>query len=206
MTDNDSAAAPSGPLYGGADSPADEASSDLAAYARGLEEHREAALRFACRLLGDLHDAEEVVQETFMRLLKSAGDFRGDSAFRTYVFSAVRNACLDRRRRRVTASGRLREINPATTAFFRNLAPGTRFMGVSTQVQVREAQEIVRAAIDLLPDKQRDCMILHDLEGLSYRETGEVLGITANYVGVLLYHARTGLRSLIEEGGFFDAD
>jgi RNA polymerase sigma-70 factor (ECF subfamily) len=185
---------------------ADDAAPDLAVHARRLEEHRDAALRFACRLLGDIHDAEEVVQEAFMRLLRAAGSFRGESAFRTYVLSAIRNACLDRRRRRVTASGRLREVNPATTAFFRNLGPGTRFMGVSTQIQVKEAQEIVRAAIDLLPEKQKTCMILHDLEGLSYKEVAEILGITANYVGVILYHARTGLRSLIEEGDLFSAD
>jgi RNA polymerase sigma-70 factor (ECF subfamily) len=206
MPRNDSSTPPPDPADAGAGEAAGDAVTDLAAHARRLEEHRETALRFACRMLGDRHDAEEAVQETFMRLLKAAGQFRGESAFRTYVFSAVRNACLDVRRRRMTRSGRRREINPATTAFFRNLAPGTRFMGVSTQVQVREAQEIVRAAIDLLPDKQRDCMILHDLEGLSYKETGQVLGIKANYVGVLLYHARTGLRSLIEEGGFFSAD
>jgi RNA polymerase sigma-70 factor (ECF subfamily) len=205
MPDNESAATPPDAAPGDSRT-ADGSAPDLASYARRLEEHRDAALRFACRLLGDIHDAEEAVQDTFMRLLQAAGDFRGESAFRTYVFSAIRNACIDRRRRRLTRSGNLREINPATTAFFSNLAPGTRFMGVSTQVQVREAQEIIRAAIDLLPERQRACMVLHDLEGLSYKEVGEVLGITANHVGVVLYHARIGLRALIEEGGCFSAD
>jgi len=73
---------------------------------------------------------------------------------------------------------------------------------VSTQMQRQEAREIVRAAIDRLPEQQRACMVLHDLEGLSYRETGEVLGLTANHVGVVLYHARTRLRELIEGGDF----
>jgi len=154
MPDSESAATPPDAPTGRSGAP-EGSTPDLTAYARRLEEHRDAALRFAWRLLGDVHDAEEAVQDTFMRLLQAAGDFRGESAFRTYVFSAVRNACLDRRRRRLTRSGNLREVHPATTAFFRNLAPGTRFMGVSTQVQVREAQEIIRAAIDMLPERQR---------------------------------------------------
>ena len=172
--------------------------------AQGLEEHRGAALRFARRMVGDAHEAEEAVQEAFVRLLQSPDGFRGRSSFRTYVLAAVRNCCIDSWRRRVTKSGRLREVNPATTAFFRRLPQGSRFLGVSTQIQRRESQEIIRAAIDMLPEKQRACMTLHDLEGLAYREVADVLGITTNYVGVLLYHARSGLRRLIEEGGFFD--
>jgi RNA polymerase sigma-70 factor (ECF subfamily) len=175
-------------------------------YARLLEAQRQPALRFAIHLLGDVHDAEEAVQEAFLKLLQAADAFRGRSSFRTYVFAAVRNCCLDGQRRRMTKSGRLREVNPATTAFFRSLPEGSRFPSVSTQIQRRESQEIVRAAIERLPERQRACMVLHDLEGLSYREAGEVLGITANHVGVLLYQARIRLREIIEEGGFFGGD
>jgi RNA polymerase sigma-70 factor (ECF subfamily) len=182
------------------------AGADLAAYAAQLEELRRPALEFAFRLLGDRHDAEEAVQDAFVRLLQNRDAFRGHSSFRTYVFAVVRNSCVDARRRRVTKSGQLREINPATTAFFQALPAGTRFLGVSTQIERRESQEIVRAAIDRLPERQRACMVLHDLEGLPYREVAEVLGITANYVGVLLYQARMRLRDLIEEGGFFGGD
>jgi len=171
-----------------------------------LEEQREPALRFALRLLGNPHDAEEAVQEAFMNLLRSPEGFRGRSSFRTYVLAAVRNSCLDEWRRRVTKDGQRREVNPATTGFFRSLPEGSRFVGVSTQIERRESQEIVRAAIERLPERQRECMVLRDLEGLSYREVGEVLGITANHVGVLLYQARVRLRELIEEGGFFRGD
>ncbi|MHC4591820.1 MAG: RNA polymerase sigma factor [Planctomycetota bacterium] len=174
--------------------------------AQRLEELREGAVRFAFRMTGDLHNAEEAVQDAFVRLLQALDQFRGESSFRTYVFAAVRNSCLDQRRRRLTKSGRLREINPSATNFFHSLPQGSRFLGVTTQVRRRESQEIVRAAINRLPERQRDCMILHDLEGFLYREVAEILGITANHVGVLLYQARIGLRKLIEEGGFFDAD
>lgn len=179
---------------------------ELADYAAQLEELRARAVRFAARLLGDVHDAEEAVQEAFLRLLQAAGSFRGESAFRTYVFAAVRNACLDRERRRLTASGHRREVNPSTTAFFGHLTAGARFTGVSTQLHRREARELVRAALDEMPERERACIVLHDLEGLRYREVAEVLGITVNYVGVLLYKARAGLRKLIEEGGLLDVD
>jgi len=182
------------------------APSDASEHARLLEAQRQPAMRFALHLLGDVHDAEEAVQEAFLKLIQAPGAFRGDSSFRTYVFAAVRNSCLDERRRRLTKSGHLREVNPATTDFFQSLPGGSRFAGVSTQVARRESQEIVRAAIEQLPERQRACTVLHDLEGLSYREVGEVLGITANYVGVLLYQARIRLREIIEEGGIFSAD
>ncbi|MHC4479599.1 MAG: RNA polymerase sigma factor [Planctomycetota bacterium] len=174
--------------------------------ARRLEELRQPAMRFAFRVVGDLHEAEEAVQDAFVRLLGAAGQFRGDSSFRTYAFAAVRNCCLDRRRRRLTKSGRLREVQPQTTAFFRKLPAGSRFLGVSTQLQRRECQEIVRAAIDRLPERQRDCLILHDLEGFLYREVAEILDISTSHVGVLLYQGRIALRGLIEEGDIFDGD
>ena len=183
-----------------------ESGADLTAFAFQLEELRPAAERFARRLLGHVHDAEEAVQDAFLRLLRASDQFEGRSSLRTYVFAAVRNSCIDRRRKRVTKSGRLREVNPETTAFFRRLPQGSRFAGVSTQIRRRESQEIVRAAIDSLPERQRACMILRDLEGMAYREVADVLGITANHVGVLLYKARNRLRTLIEEGDFFGAD
>jgi RNA polymerase sigma-70 factor (ECF subfamily) len=182
--------------------PAGEGVADCS-YARSLEEQREPALRFALRLTGDLHEAEEAVQDAFVGLLQSPGAFRGYSSFRTYVLAAVHNRCIDIRRRRVSKSGRLREINPTTTAFFRRLPAGSRFLGVSTQVQRRESQQIVRAAIAELPERQQACMVLHDLEGLPYREVAEVLDTTINNVGVLLYKGRRRLRELIEEGDVF---
>ena len=175
-------------------------------YAAQIEALREPALRFALRMLGDRHDAEEAVQETFLRLLQAEGRFRGESSFRTYVFAAVRNACLDKMRRRVSASGQRREVNPATTAFFSNLTPGSRFQGVATQLERKEAQEIVRAALDSLTERQRTCVVLHDLEGFRYREVAEMLGLTVSHVGVVLFHARAALKKLIEEGGFLDGD
>ncbi len=179
---------------------------DLTAFALRLEEFRPAAQRFARRLLGHVHDAEEAVQDAFVRLLQAPDQFEGRSSLRTYVLAAVRNACVDCWRRRSTKSGRLHEVNPDTTAFFRRLPQGSRFAGVSTQMQRRESQEIVRAAIETLPEQQRACMVLRDLEGLAYREVAEVLGITANHVGVLLYKARTRLRTVIEEGDFLGGD
>ncbi len=171
-----------------------------------LAAQRQPALRFALHMTGDVHDAEEAVQEAFLKLLQAPGAFRGQSSFRTYVLAAVRNSCLDGRRRRLTKSGHLREVSPATTAFFERLPQGSRFAGVSTQIARRESQEIVRAAVERLPERLRSCTVLHDLEGLSYREVGEVLGITANHVGVLLCQARARLREIIEEGGLAGGD
>ncbi len=182
----------------------DPPAGDRTALGQRLEEQRTVAVRFAQRLTGNLHDAEEVVQDAFVRLIRAAGAFEGRSSFRTYLLAAVRNCCLDRRRRRMSKSGRLREFNPATTGFFHSLEPGTRFQGVATRVQQRESQELVRAAVDMLPERQRACMVLHDLEGLPYREVAEVLDTTTSNVGVLLFKARIGLRKLIDEGAFFD--
>jgi RNA polymerase sigma-70 factor (ECF subfamily) len=176
----------------------EEAAGGLTAYAQQLEELRPAGQRFALRLLGDAHAAEEAVQDAFLGLLKARRPFEGRSAFRTYVFAAVRNCCCDVWRRRLSASGRMREVQPATTAFFRGLTAGGRFPGVSTQLHRKEAREIVRSALDELPERQRTCIVLHDLEGFSYREMAEMLDITVNYVGVLLYKARRRLRDLID--------
>ncbi len=72
--------------------------SDLTAFALQLEELRPAAERFARRLLRHVHDAEEAVQDAFLRLLRARDQFEGRSSLRTYVFAAVRNSCIDRRR------------------------------------------------------------------------------------------------------------
>ncbi len=122
-------------------------------------------------MLGPGDDADDVGQETFIRFYRALGDFRGDASVKTYLRRIAVNLSLNalkRRRRfalRFLSRDRAREPLPEPPAEQRD------------DVESREAQARVRAAIDRLGPKHRPVVVLRMIEGCSTRETAEVLGV-----------------------------
>ncbi len=145
---------------------------------RLLVEHLPSALRFARRLTGNSHHAEEVVQESLCRVLKRWRSFRGESSFATWLFQIVVNVDRDRRRRE-------RRLEPIPT----DELPSSDALPVA-QAESNELHERIQAAIGQLPDRQREVSILCLGEGLTAGQAAEVLGITEANVHTCLHLAR----------------
>jgi RNA polymerase sigma-70 factor, ECF subfamily len=145
---------------------------------RLIVEHLPAALRFARRLTGDSHHAEEVVQEALCLVLRHWRSFRGEASFGTWLLRIIVNVDRDRRRKQ-------RRVLP--------LPAGDVMSSTMQPVAQAEANELharVRAAIDQLPDRQREVALLSLGEGLSAREVAEVVDTTEANVHTCLHLAR----------------
>lgn len=148
-----------------------------------------------CRsLLGDPADAADATQEVYLRVVRSVLAFRGESAFGTWLHRVTVNVCLTALRRRGDVRARGQSAG-ATDADFTDVVA----TGLSTEDRVVDADLARRTAQALgqLAQDAREVVVLRDVQGLSTKETAEVLGISQGAVKVRLHRAHARLRELV---------
>jgi len=150
-----------------------------------VERHLPGVFRFSRRMLRSEQDAEDVAQETFLRLWKTADRFEGRSALRTWLFRVAHNLCIDQLRRRREVA--LDESHDAPTS-----QPGPLRL-----IAQRERAESVRRAIEALPERQRAAITLVHHEGLPQSEAADVLGVSVDALESLLSRGRRALRKAL---------
>jgi RNA polymerase sigma-70 factor (ECF subfamily) len=157
-------------------------------------------LAVARRMMGDDADAADAVQDAMLSALKNISKFEGGSSVGTWLHRIVINACLMRlRTRRRRGERSIEDLlptfdeggHPSKTPVSWNPAP-------SAGIESRETSEMVRRAIDELPEGYRTVVLLRDIEGLSTEETAVMLGTNANTVKIRLHRARQALRELLD--------
>jgi RNA polymerase sigma-70 factor (ECF subfamily) len=156
---------------------------DLAALGILAQRYQGRVLLLSYRLLGDWHKAEDVSQETFLRLRQAARQYEPKAKFTTWLYRIVHNLSLDQRRKT--------RNDPLSLEALPTDAEGTV---QDSPVERRELAEAVRKAVGELPERQRRAIILHRYEGLSHEEIGEVTGWSKSAVESLLVRAYENLR------------
>lgn len=146
------------------------------AYAALLAAHRDAARRLAA-VVGGAGDADEVAQDAFVKAWYGLPSFRDGAAFRPWLLRIVVNEARNRRR----AAGR-RAGHELRFAADRAMAGGETAPSPEVAVLVAESRRSVLAALDTLPDRQRDVVACRHLLGLSEQETAAVLGLAPGTV------------------------
>ncbi len=146
-------------------------------------------------LLRNEAEAEDVAQETAIKVYRHLHLFRGDSQFRTWVLSIARNEGLGRLRKKVN----LREdsLDALTDAEAGDFTPAilTSWREIPAEaLEQRELGELLRQAIDGLPEIYRNVVLLRDIEEMGVRETAAALGIAEGAVKVRLHRARALLQ------------
>ena len=153
--------------------------------------------RFAQRLVGQDHDADDVVQDAFIALYIHLKDLRSVSKLRPFLFRITRNRCYDELRRQRRFEG---------VPLADQLATADAVLHAATAVAEqpdRMAEWVwllteVRRAIDRLPELQRQAMILYVEEGWTYAEIAEAMSTSIGTVKSRIHHARRKLRRLLE--------
>jgi RNA polymerase sigma-70 factor (ECF subfamily) len=155
--------------------------------------HLRAAYNFARWLVRNDHDAEDIVQESFLKAFLGAGEFRGRDP-RAWLLAIVRNTAMNllRRRRSDPAHSWRDEIpDPADHA----ADPEAALISESRRAQIH-------AAIGQLPDEFRETLVLRELEGLAYKEIASIVNVPVGTVMSRLSRARALLvEQLIEQKG-----
>jgi RNA polymerase sigma-70 factor (ECF subfamily) len=161
----------------------------------------DAVYRFSLRLTGDVSEAEDLTQETFLRAYRHWNTYTRGTSARSWLFTIARNAFLRSRetkeRRRETFASELDVdiealASAETLAEIRDEDPERRFFDSFVDAEVD-------AAVAKLPDEFRDTVILSDLESLSYNEIAEVLEVPVGTVKSRLYRGRRLLARALRE-------
>jgi RNA polymerase sigma-70 factor (ECF subfamily) len=172
---------------------------DQAAFETVVRQNGGRMLAVARRLVGNDEDARDVVQDAFVSAFRSIGRFEGQSRISTWLHRITVNTALMKlrsRRRRPEES-----IEPLLPTFLNDGHHGVRFAtweGADHSLQRAETREVVRAAIDRLPDAYRTVVVLRDIEQLSTEETASMLGLTTNAVKIRLHRGRQALRTQLD--------
>lgn len=155
-----------------------------AAFLQLFDEHHLPLFRFAYRLTGSVSDAEDVVQECFLELLRPGCSYDPrQTPMRTYLFGVVRNQCLKRRRKNA--------LSPENGS-----EPGTHGSPES-QVLRNELEELVARAVMELPDTQREVLILAHYEQIPLAEIARVMDLDVGAVKSRLQRARAQLKQTL---------
>lgn len=165
---------------------------DEAAFLAVYERHHAGVFRFALRLLGSTHAAEDAVHDCFLELVTREGFDPARGSLRNYLFGAVRHRALRQFRR----AGRECEIEEADGAGYEaaRAAESGEPLGLLLGA---ELSETVRRAVAALPPLQREALLLFEYEELSLAEIAEVVGADVNAVKARLFRARAGLRKTL---------
>jgi RNA polymerase sigma-70 factor, ECF subfamily len=149
-------------------------------------QYREPLLRYLQRLCGSPEQAEELVQETFIKAYTGLLAFRGECSVATWLFRIARNLYLNS----------LRRPSPARIDTDELLAipDGGSYGDPEQQIVAGERRDRIGMALAHLPEQQRSVLLLRDAEGLAYIEIADVLGISLAAVKVSLFRARNAFR------------
>lgn len=147
-----------------------------------FERARPALTSFVRRLLPTAEDAEDVVQETFLKAFQARESFDGRASLKTWLYTIALNVARDRSRRR--SAGRLDERELAAPADLR--------------AEHSELAERVRRLVQSLPEGQRAVFCLYRYEGVAYDEIARMLGVTIGTVKAQMHQALQKVRAGLE--------
>ncbi len=158
---------------------------DSRAFEKLVHRHLPRSVRMAARITGSSAEAEDAVQEAFIRVWKHAAEWESPhtagAQFSTWFYRIVLNLCIDHKRKRIFTP--LEEISE----------PDDGRDNAEASLQRHELSERVRGAIDTLPDRQRAAFVLCFYEECSNKEAASILGVSVKALESLLVRARKSL-------------
>ncbi|HZA60290.1 MAG TPA: sigma-70 family RNA polymerase sigma factor, partial [Actinomycetota bacterium] len=131
----------------------------------------------ALRLTRNPSDAEDLVQETFLRAYRGFAGFRAGTNLRAWMHRILMNTFINSYRKRQREPQTLSEDEVPEWYLYERMAPGSAEASAETEVLDAMPDEDVQAALDSLPDQFRLAVLLADVEGFSYKEIAEILDI-----------------------------
>lgn len=175
---------------------------DVRAFELLLARHRGPVYAFLLRSVRDAAAAEDLFQETFLRVVQRADQFNGQSRFTTWLYTIARNLTVDharrmRHRRHASldaphhASGE--DSRPLGESIAGNVAPADR---AAVEAQARAAFQV---ALDALPEDQREVFLLRQVDGLAFADIAAILGIPENTAKSRMRYALERLQQALDE-------
>jgi RNA polymerase sigma-70 factor (ECF subfamily) len=170
------------------------------------DEYHNKLLCYLQRMVGK-NDAEDVVQDVFLKINKALQNFKGESSLSTWVYRIATNAALDRLHSRPSRESKqnisLSIIEDEFEAENKDVCMQEKELSAEREVIRTEMNECIREFVDKLPENYRTVIILSELKDLKNLEIAEILGISLDAVKIRLHRARLKLKEEFETGCSF---
>lgn len=167
-----------------------------------LTRHRRGVYNFIYRFVGSRDRAEDLMQETFLRVIKGAGSYQKQAKFTTWLYTIARNLCVDQSRRqkhRKAASldqpiggGEERDRS------LLDVVPG-KDMRSDREVINRQLYSTIEQAVAALPDEQREVFLMREFLDMAFKDIADVVGVPENTVKSRMRYALEKLRQELAE-------
>lgn len=165
------------------------AAGDRSAYAEVVRRHHGAVLRYARALVAD--SADDVAQQAFLDGMRGAASFAGRASVRTWLLTLTRNAAFRGRRRRAG--------EPERHVPLHELGEAAGWGDPEQKVAAMLDAALLRRALSSLAEASREVLVLRELEGLSGKETADMLGISSAAMKSRLHRARLELAAAVRK-------
>ena len=165
---------------------------DTKAYAQLVNRYKDLVYTLAIRMLKHKEEAEEVAQDTFVKVFKSLQQFKGDSKFSTWIYRVTYNTCLDRIKKN---KKHLNDVAIDDLTFNKLDAIDNALENMIK----KEKQKLIKQCIAKLPEDSSALLTLFYFEELSLDEISKIINIEANTIKVKLFRARKKLAVILEQ-------
>jgi RNA polymerase sigma-70 factor, ECF subfamily len=149
------------------------------------------------RIMGPEEDARDLCQETFLKAYRALATFKKEARFSSWLYQIALNVCRDRLRRRKSRP----QVSLDELMEGGEIAPAGRGPSPLDLIEARDLSRVVAAAVDSLPQEQREVIVLKEYEGLTFLEIAQALDVPISTVKTRLYRGLGLLRQRLERQG-----
>jgi len=175
---------------------------DRVAFRKLVERHQRRAFSIAFALVRDENDARELVQDAFLRVYKGLQSFQGGSSFFTWLYRIITNLSIDLIRK---PGRQLTELDDGRTEIEESQEADFPFLSrvdgsdPADVVRRREIAARLQKALDALPPYHRGVIVMREIDGLSYEEMAQAMGVSKGTIMSRLFHARQKLQRALHD-------
>jgi RNA polymerase sigma-70 factor (ECF subfamily) len=178
-------------------------SGDRSAFALLVRRHQTHLYNFSLRHLRSPPAAEEVVQDAFLRVVQNASEFKHEARFTTWLYTIARNLCIDQMRKRalrrhpsLDEPKRAGEDGDGPTLGEQTADGRANVERAAVGVEIRER---VLAAVETLPEEQREVFLMREVSNLPFKEIAAIVGVPENTVKSRMRYALERLQAALSE-------
>ena len=175
---------------------------DKGAFRELVERYQRKVFSIAYGMVNNREDAMDLVQESFLKVHNNLGRFEGSSSFYTWLYRIVVNVCIDHIRktgRRIKVDYDDHILRDGNVEGDDRIRPSVLNVDPVKAQGRKELLEKIRSALDELSPIHKEAIVLRELQGLSYEEMANVMGVSKGTVMSRLHHARKNLQALLQD-------
>lgn len=175
---------------------------DMSAFELLVRRHQEPLINYIHRLINDYHRAEDLAQETFLRIFQNASRYQPTASFKSWMYTIATNLSRNEVRNRTRWHTYSLEdlVEEGADIHETSLMEDTRYLP-DVLAEKNERKQLVRKALAQLPENQRLALTLVTYQDLRYEEVAEILGTSEGAVKALIHRARQRMKKLLIKAG-----